>query len=436
MGEEYDVWAPFPAGTDPENTAPAPSGPTTAVDKRALPRILYTQMTTVASVAVGIWPKRLILGEGSMAQLGALLDDLGAHRALVLCGRTVASGDLLTMTRNALGDRFAGVFDRVGSHTPLTMVEEITSALASSGADAVVTVGGGSAIDAGKGVMLLRTAGTQLDPYAVRYDADGRMSQRRLPAPDLVHVAIPTTSGSASEVMPTAGIRDVAARKKLLFWDDALIPQGVILDPVMVAPTNAFLSAASGMTAVARCVESLFSMHRNAIAEALALHALRLLQRNLPIVVREPGNLAARHACQVACSMSGTAAINSMVSIVHALGHVVGGKYGLQHGVSHAIMLAPAMRRMLPVIGDAQHLVLEALGGQPVPDADEAGRRAADRVAALLAQLPLKARLRDIGLTEDELPDLAEQTTHDYMMINLPRPMDTAEIEALLRSVW
>ena len=387
-------------------------------------------------VAVGIWPKQLLLGEGSMAQLSGLLSDLGARRALVLCGKTVASGELLGRTRDALGDRCAGVFDRVGSHTPLTMVEEIAHVLRDCAADAIVTVGGGSAIDAGKGVMLLRTAGRELEPYVVQYGPDGRMNQRRLPAPDLVHVAIPTTHGSASEVMPTAGIRDVAARKKLLFWDAAVIPQGVILDPVMVAPTNAFLSAASGMTAVARCVESLFSVHRNVIAEGLALHALRLLYCNLPIVVERPGDLVARSACQAACSMSGVAAINSMVSIVHALGHVIGGKFGLQHGVSHAILLAPAMRRMLPTIGDAQHLVLQALGGAPVSSADEAGRIAADRIADLVARLPLEQRLRDIGLAEEELPDVAEQTTSDYMMLNLPRPMDSAEIEALVRSVW
>lgn len=395
-----------------------------------------TANTFAASVTVGIWPKRLILGENSLAQLGALVDDLGAHRAIVLCGKTVASGALLAMAREALGERFVGVFDRVGSHTPLTMVEEIVGAVRASGADAIVSIGGGSAIDAGKGAMLLRTAGAELGPYAVQYDDAGRMNQRRLPPAGLVHIAIPTTHGSASEVMPTAGIRDVAARKKLLFWDDGLIPDGVILDPAMVASTNAFLSAASGMTAVARCVESLFSKHRNPIAEGLALHALRLLYRNLPLVMETPDDLDARYACQVACSMSGVAAINSMVSIVHALGHVVGGKFGLQHGVSHAILLAPAMRRMLPTIGAAQHDVLQALGGSPVADADEAGRLAADRIQALVAQLPLKQQLREIGLTEAELRDVAEQTMHDYMLVFLPRSVDVDEIEALVRSVW
>lgn len=387
-------------------------------------------------VTVGIWPNRMILGEGSMGALGALLDDFGASRALVLCGNTVASGSLLVTTRAALGERYCGVFDRVGAHTPLTMVEEVVAMVRATKADAVITVGGGSAIDAGKGVMLLSSTDGSLDPYIVGYDAHGKMNQRRLPAPKIVHVAIPTTSGSASEVMPTAGIRDVASRKKMLFWDDALIPQGVILDPVMTAKTNAFLSAASGMTAVARCVESLFSASRNPLAEGLALHALRLLHHNLPLVVNEPDNLTARYECQVACSMSGIAAINSMVSIVHSLGHIVGGKFGLQHGVSHAITLAPAMRRMLPAIGERQHFVLQALGGGSAGSADEAGLLAADRVAALVAALPLQQRLRDLGLAEDELPDVAEQTSRDYMMVNLPRPMSVPEIEALIRTVW
>jgi alcohol dehydrogenase class IV len=221
-----------------------------------------------------------------------------------------------------------------------------------------------------------------------------------------------------------------------LFWDNALTPQAVILDPQMAIHTGAELSAASGMTAVARCVESLYSASRNPLAEGLALHALRLLYRNLPIVVAEPFNLDARFQCQVACSMSGIAAINSMVSIVHALGHIVGGKYGLQHGVSHSILLAPSMRQMLPVIGERQRFVLEALGGDPSIPATEAGAAAADRLQDLVARLPLRQRLRDLQIGADELPDIAAQGSQDYMMANLPRPMPVSEIESLLRNAW
>jgi alcohol dehydrogenase class IV len=387
------------------------------------------------AVTVGIWPNRLILGPTALANLAGLVRDLGASRALILCGRTVASGPLLEQTRSALGAACAGVFDRVAAHTPIDMVREALQAVRAADADAVVSVGGGSAIDAGKGVMLMSMTGGALEPYFVRKDAAG-VPRPRLPKPSLVHVAVPTTSGSASEVMPTAGIRDPEARKKMLFWDDALIPQGVVLDPIMAAHTGAWLSAASGMTAVARCVESLYSASRNPLAEGLALHALRLLNRNLPVVVEHPGDLEARYECQVACSMSGIAAINSMVSVVHALGHIVGGRYALQHGVSHAILLAPAMRLLLPAIGERQHLVLEALDGGTATDADAAGATAAECIDRLLHKLPLKARLRDLDIPETELPGIAEEAAHDYMMANLPRPMTVTDIEALLRDAW
>ncbi len=387
-------------------------------------------------VAVGIWPKRMILGEGSMGALSALLDELGASRALVLCGKTVASGSLLEQTRAALGEHYCGVFDGVSAHTPSTMLADALAMVRATKADAVVTVGGGSAIDSGKGLKLASMGTGALDPYFVRHGPDGAMLQQRLPKPSIVHVAVPTTSGSASEVLPTAGIRDVASRKKMLFWDDTLIPEGVILDPAMTVQTGAFLSAASGMTAVARCIECLFSVNRNPLSDGLALHALRLLHRNLPIVVNEPENLVARYECQVACSMSGVACINAMVSLVHALGHIVGGKFALQHGVSHAILLAPAMRRMLSVIGERQTLVLQALDGGTALDADAAGAKAADLIDELVCALPLQRRLRDLGLTEPELRDVAEQASHDYMMVNLPRPIDVPEIEALLRAAW
>jgi alcohol dehydrogenase class IV len=391
----------------------------------------------VRPIAVGIWPKRMIIGTGSIDSLAALLRELQASRAVILCGKSVASSPLLARAESALGPLCCGIFDRVSAHTPRAMVEDALDMIRASRADAVVSIGGGSAIDAGKGVTLLGMAADALDAYVVRHGDGGVMEQPRLPRAAVVHVAIPTTYGSASEVMPTAGIRDPAARKKLLFWDDALIPDGVILDPQMTVYTPAELAAASGMTAVARCIESLYSVSRNPLAEGLALHALRLLYRNLPVAVESPGDLEARYECQVACSMSGIAAINSMVSVVHALGHIVGGTYGLQHGVSHAILLAPSMRALLPTIGDRQRLVLEAVGGDGAGlDPDDAGKVAADRIAALVRRLGLRPRLRDLGIVEGELHDLAAAASHDYMMVHVPRPIGVDEIENLLNQVW
>lgn len=388
------------------------------------------------AIRVAIWPKRMLLGRGATAALPGLLDELEAERILAICGRTVGASPLLARVRAALGARCCGVYDRVAAHTPLAMVEELAAMVRELRADAVVTLGGGSAIDAGKAIVLLEMTGGAFDAYAVRYGADGTMQHRRLPHSPLRHVAIPTTSGSASEVMPTAGIRDPQARKKMLFWDDALIPDGVVLDPEMTVLTGPELTAASGMTAVARCIESLYSVARNPFAEGLALHALRLLYESLPVAVERPGDLDARYAAQVACSMSGTAAINSMVSVVHALGHVVGGRYGLQHGLSHAILLAPAMRALLGTIGPRRALVLDALGGGGARDADEAGFLAAERIDALVGRLGMRRRLGELGIPQDEIAEFAALGAQDYMMANIPRPMDVAEIEGLLREAW
>jgi alcohol dehydrogenase class IV len=382
------------------------------------------------------WPKRLVMGRGAVASLPDVVAALGAKRALVICGRTIGRGPLLARALSSLGPHCCGVFDGVTSHTPLTMLETTVAMVRSLGADVIVTIGGGSAIDAGKGTALLRSAGEGLEPYAIRYDEAGQKERRLLGTATIPHIAIPTTHGSASEVMPTAGIRDAARRYKMLFWDDALVPDAVILDPEMTRETGPTLTAASGMTAVARCIEALYSRDRNPLSQGLALHALRLLHANLPRAVANPGDLDARFDCQVACAMSGIATINAMASIVHALGHVVGGRYALQHGVSHSILLAPSMRRLLPVIGEGQRLLLDALGSSAAGSADAAGIAAGERIAALVAALPLKRRLRDIGIPVEELPIMAQEATQDYMMANLPLPMHVPEIEALLREAW
>jgi alcohol dehydrogenase class IV len=190
------------------------------------------------------------------------------------------------------------------------------------------------------------------------------------------------------------------------------------------------------MTAMARAIESLYSAGRHPISTGLALHAVRLLREALPRSVAAPDDLDERAACQMACTMSGVAAINAMVSLVHAIGHVVGGRYGLQHGISHSILLAPGMRRLLPAIGGGQVLLLEALGGAGRGSADRDGEECAERIAALVAGLPLPQRLCDVGVSEAELAEIAHLTMSDYMMANLPRPIAEDEVRALLRSAW
>jgi alcohol dehydrogenase class IV len=391
---------------------------------------------SMSPLEISIWPKQVHYGVGGTDLLADIVRRLGGSRALVLCGKTVAGGPMLQMVRKGLGDVLVGVFDKVEGHTPIPLVKEAAQMAKDLRADVVVSVGGGSAIDCGKGVCILTATEGDLTPFQVRKDANDKAERAALPK-TILHIAVPTTAGSASDVMPSAGLRDPVAKTKNLFWDDELIPHATILDPRMAIYTGPVLTAATGMTVVARCVEALYSKNRHPLSTGLALHGLRLMRRALPILVKDPENLAARGDTQIACVMSGIAAINAMVSIVHSVGHVVGGKFALQHGLSHSILLAPAMRLLLPTMGEEQKLVCDAMGGDSRGlTADQAGEEAARQMEILMSELPLKPRLRDLGLAEEELPGLAAYAAKDYMMVNIPIPLDAPKIEAFIRSVW
>ena len=388
-------------------------------------------------VNFGDWPGRIVFGVGAVSRLNEIVGGVNGNRAMVICGSTVARTDMLPKVKAGLGDKLAVVFAEVASHTPIEMVKRGVDCFRNSGADVLVTVGGGSTIDAGKAIAIMLATGGDLTRYAIRYAPGGELERHRLPARTVPHIAVPTTAGSASDVMPTASCRDPASSRKLLFWDYDLTPAATVLDPEMAVHTPPLLTAATGMTAMARAVESLYSGRRHAISTGLALHAVRLLRGGLPRSVESPHDIEARAACQMAAAMSGMAAINAMVSVVHAVGHVVGGRHALQHGISHAILLAPAMRQLLPAIGTDQTLLLEALGGtsgRRNPDQD--GAQAADLISAFVGGLPLPHRLRDVGIAESEVLEIARLTMSDYMMANLPRPMPEAEVQALLMSVW
>jgi len=387
-------------------------------------------------VDFGDWPGRIVSGVGAVSRLAEIVGRLGASRAMVICGSTVVRTEMLHKVKGGLRDKLGVVFAEAASHTPIEMVKRGVDCFRNSGTDVLVTVGGGSTIDAGKAIAIMLATGGDLARYAIRYAPGGEVERQLLPVRTVPHIAVPTTAGSASDVMPTASCRDPATSRKLLFWDDDLTPAATVLDPEMAVYAPAPLTAATGMTAMARAVEALYSGRRHAFSTGLALHAIRLLRNGLPRSVEAPNDLQARSACQMAAAMSGTAAINAMVCVVHAVGHIVGGRYALQHGTSHAILLAPAMRRLLPIIGMEQILLLEALGGTSCGHPDRDGAAAADLISTFVSRLPLPQRLRDVGIVESELPELARLTMSDYMMANLPRPMTEAEVLALLTSVW
>ena len=380
------------------------------------------------------FPNRIVFEQGGAKRAGALAGELGARRAFVICGRTVAANGMLDTVRSALGARFAGAFPQIESQNPIACVQRGAAEAEKAGADLLVSIGGGSAMDGAKVIALIVKTKGDYKPYLVGAKAEER---KRLDGPVLPHIAIPTTTGSGSEVMPSCGCRDPEIPHKLLFLDRGLVPSIALLDPEMTVATSPWLTATSTMTAAARCIETLYSRRRNPYSTAIALRGLKLIKENLPRTILAPDDIEARANCQIAASLASMAGIAGGGSVVHSVGHITGPRYGLQHGETHALLLPPAMRMLLPEIGEAQYEVLQALGGKTEGlRADDAGLSAARAIEDLLAELPLKQRLRELGIPKAELADVARQAMQQYMMPQAPRPLALADVTSLLEEAW
>lgn len=380
---------------------------------------------------------RIVVGPGEARTVGSLLAELGLERPLIVCGGTVSRGPQLAAVAEGLDGRVAGVFNEIGRHGELTTLDAGAQLAHETGADSIVSIGGGAAIDSAKFIAVLLAAAEPLQAYQVPHAADGMGAERRpLPARTLPHVALPTTTGSSSEIMPWTGVRDPEQGIKMLFNDPALVPQIAVLDPELAAPTGPELTATSGATALARGFEALYSADRQPLADGYALQALRLLVPALPRSVEDGSDLEAREDALVGSLLSGIAAQNAMVSVTHAFGHAVGGRYALQHGIAHAILLPHVARRCLPTIGERQHALLAALGGAPAPTAEAAGEESVRLLEELIARLPIPARLRDASVPQGDLPVLARLVQSEPMLRTSPVQLDEADLLELVEAAW
>jgi maleylacetate reductase len=377
---------------------------------------------------------RVIYGRPFVEAVMEEVERLEAHAVFVLASGTLArTTDAVERLRQALGNRYAGLHARIGAHTPRTDVVEAANAARASGADLLVTVGGGSVTDAAKVVGLCLgnniSDPAQLDAYRARVAADGRVERPTVEAPTVRSVDVPTTL-SAGEYTASAGCTDTSRHVKEMFGHPLVVPMTVILDPEITRHTPEWLFLSTGIRAVDHAVEDICSINGQPMAEGASRQALGLLGRGLPAVKADPADLAARLDCQLGAWMS---MVGSQTGVSkgasHGIGHVLGGTAGVPHGYTSCIMLPHVLRFNHAVNADRQALVSEALGRASEP--------AAEAVAGLIAALGLPARLRDVGVKPEQLDTIAEHSMHDRWVHTNPRKIDgPAVVRTLLDAAW
>ncbi len=377
---------------------------------------------------------RVVYGEAFDQAAARECERLDARAAFALVSATIArETDLLDRLRAALGNRLAGVWTRMGAHTPRPDVVDAANAARAVGADLLITLGGGSQTDAAKMVGLCLgngvTAPAELDAFRARIEADGRTTRPPVHPPGVRAIAIPTTL-SAGEYTAFAGCTDPVRGVKESYGQALMMPRAVILDPEITLRTPAWLFLSTGIRAVDHAVEDLCAVNAQPFSDGTSLHALRLLARGLRAVKRDPADFAARLDCQLGAWMSVVGSQNGVAKgASHGIGHVLGGTAGVAHGYTSCIMLPPVLRYNAGVTAERQAWAAEAMG--------RPGIAAADAVAELVAELGLPGRLRDVGVPAELLDRIAQESMHDRWVHTNPRRIaGPADVRALLDAAW
>lgn len=373
---------------------------------------------------------KVAFGADVVDDLGIEVDQLGTERVLVVTDRVLRERtDVVARVERALGGRLAGVYDGVLPDSGVRLCEEGAALGREVGADVIVSVGGGSAIDTAKGVAILLREGGALADYE---------GFQNLVRPQTPHIAIPTTAGTGSEVTYVAVIKDEERRRKLLFGSQFLTPNVALLDPTLSLGLPPLLTAGTGMDAMSHAIEALHSQQREPVADALALHAIRLVREYLPRAVADGRDLLARGQMLIAANIAGAAFGNAQVGLVHAMAHTVGARWGVHHGTANALFLPHVMRFNMEECAETYADVARALGiDTRRMGPEEAGEAAAAALGTLTGSLGLPVRLRDTAVPADDLEASAEATLFDGAIVYNGRTVTSPEeVLEVYRHAW
>jgi maleylacetate reductase len=377
--------------------------------------------------------ERIVSGRGAIEKLGEEIERVGGTRGLVVISPSVAKTFLLDRIKSALGAKRVAIFDQVKPHSPTDSIEQAVEHARGARIDVLVSAGGGSAIDTAKGVAALLAEGGPLPRFGVRFTPPNKKEVPLMLAPKLPHIAIPTTF-SGGEYSYSAGISE--GGKKYIVADPKLAPRTVLLDPEAAATAPARLLAASGMNALAHCVEAVYSTETQPLTEAYCLRAIGLIARYLPRAVENSGDLEALSYVQVAACLSGMGVYSAWTGIHHAIVHVIGGRYKAPHAEIHALMLPYAMRWNLDATVRAHARMAREIGIDAGNETDLAAA-VPEHVFAMNRRMGLPLKLRDLDVPREGLKQLAIDALDDYSIHTNPKPVRAAEqVLEVLEMAW
>jgi len=381
-------------------------------------------------------PTEVVYGTGVVDRLGKRVCNLG-KRALVVTGRS-------TMRRLAILDRVVGtltddgiqvsVFDQVESDPSTETVDRGAMVCRKHKAEFVIGLGGGSAIDAAKGIAVAASNGGH---GVWDFIIGGSPGSEVLGPGTLPIVAIPTTSGTGTEVTTGAVLRHRGLGAKECIGSRHIAPVLALVDPCLARSMPPSLTGATGLDALAQCIEACASSRSNAISDTLALRGVGLIASHLVRAVKDGDDLAARAGMALGATLSGMALCQAGVGAAHAISMVLGGRYGVQHGIGVGMFLAGTMR-MNAAASPHKYVQVAAALGESVAalPTEEAAGLAVSSIQSLVAEVGLSVHLSELGVPREELREVAEAAVRHPDMASNPVSLTVEDVEELLEAAY
>ena len=372
------------------------------------------------------FPVPIAYGPGRLVEIGVQCAGLGIRAPLVVTdsgsvGLPFVSG---LMSILAAAGMKAGLFSDISPNPRDTEIAAGRAAFLSGGHDAVIAIGGGSAMDGGKAICL--TARNEIDLWDFEWEAPPAEIRPDQPFPQLV--TIPTTAGTGAETESTAMITHTGKGMKLCICHPGLKPSLALLDPELTVGLPPHLTAWTGADAMTHAIEAYIVPGFHPLCDAMALEALALISKWLPVAVREPENMVARGGMLVGSCMAGIAFLKGL-GMVHAISHMVGAEYDTQHGLTNAIILPVVMRYNLPGL---EAKVARMAGVMGISDRTPDGFTA--HLEALLDEIDIPKSLAAIDVPFDCAPRIAEKALLDSAAATNPRQAGAADVRQMIET--
>jgi len=368
------------------------------------------------------YPTAIKFGVGRVAELAEHAKAAGLMRPLLVTDKALASLPITAAALDVLEAAGLGraVFSEVDPNPHEGNMADGIAAYRAGGHDGVICFGGGSALDLGKMIALMveQTVSVwdleDIDDWYTRADAS-----KIAPI-----IAVPTTAGTGSEVGRAGVLTNSVTHKKKIIFHPKLLPAVTICDPALTVGMPKFITAGTGMDALAHCLEAYCSPFYHPMSQGIALEGMRLVFENLPLVYADPGNLDARAHMMSAAAM-GAVAFQKGLGAIHSLSHPVGAVYGTHHGTTNAVVM--------PMVLEFNKFEIADRLGRAAAYLGFAGGYAGfhDQVMELRALLNIPANLSDMGVQFADLDMLTEMALEDPSCGGNPVLMTKANTRAL-----